>query len=485
MTQFPSFDHGRLDGVELVTSSLPGPLSAALVFRAGTAAASYRTHPVPHLLEHLVLGTLPRGPHELDGTTTLEDLSFQITGTPEQVREGLHGICEAVRRLPLDRLAHEARVVGIETEASGESLVGMHAVLRYGLRGAGLEGLRTVPADQITPEQLTDFARRHLVSGNAVLALTRPVPDGLRLDLPPGPRTPVVSEPRADVTLPALIGSEAPLTALSVETADDPAAALMARVLRERAETRLRHELGISYMVDMERILVTDDRVLRIVAADGRHDDAQRIAGEIIAALRALADHGPTVEELAEDARRFEETLRDPRSQRDLLWDQAHRLLNGHPVLSPQELLGRSRAATAGAVRDAAQEALGTALLTIPEEAEVDAGVLGMVDRTEEEWPRDPELDGTVHGRRLLSTAPRDLRVVIGEVGVSIRVLGTAASFPWDQVVGIEKSEGWLGIMRADGRSQGIALRCLRQGDALARAIEERAGHLLYEAADD
>ena len=485
MTQFPSFEHGQQDGVELLMSPLPGPLTAALTFRAGTAAASFRTHPVPHLLEHLVLSTLPRGPYELNGTTTVEDLSFHITGTPQQVRDALHGICEAVRRLPLDRLAHEARVIGVETDASGESLVGMHSVLRYGLRGAGLEGLRTVPADQITPEQLTDFARRHLVSGNVVLALTGPVPDGLHLDLPPGPRTSITTELRADVTLPALLRSEAPLTAINIETADEPAAALMARLLRERAEARLRHQLGISYSVDMERIMVTDDRVLRIVAADGRGDDAQQIAGEIISALRALADHGPAAEELAEDARRLEETLRDPRSHRDLLWDQAHRVLNGHPVLPPQELLDQSRAVTAGAVRDAAREALGTALLTVPEEADVDAELLGMVDRTEEEWPLDPEVAGTVHGRRLLSTAPRDLRVVIGEAGLSIRVLGTAASFPWDQVVGVEKSEGWLGIMRADGRSQSIAPRSLRQGDELARAVEERMCHVLYEAADD
>lgn len=484
MAHFASLRHGQLDGVELLTVDVPGPLTAALIFRAGTATATFRTQPVPHLLEHVVLGALPRRRHEVNGTTTAEDLTFEVTGTPQQVRETVHEICAAVRELPLERLAHEARVVDIEIEGSGESLLGAHAALRCGLHGAGLEGVRAVPAASITAEQVRDFAARRLVRGNAVLVLTGPVPEGLRLDLPEGPRTVIASPTRRDVQLPALIRTELPRTMLSLRTLESHVDALMVRLVRGRAETRLRHELGISYSVDMERLVLGDDAVLRMIVADGTAASAQQIAEHLIGVLRDLAHTGPTEEELAGDLQELDGALRDPRSHQDLLQYQAHQLLGGCAPLTGQALLEEIRSIPSAAVRDSARCAVETVLLTVPDEAEVAADRLRLPDRTEEEWSRDPEVDGTVYGRRLLTTAPRDLRVVLGEDGVSIRVLGTATTFHGDQVVGIEKTDGWLELIRLDGRSQFLAPGSLRRGAELVSALEDRWGPLFYLPAD-
>jgi hypothetical protein len=483
MTRFPSLRHGQLDDVDLLTLDVPGPLSAALIFRAGTATATFRTHPVPHLLEHLVLGALPRRRHQVNGTTTAEDLTFEVSGTPEQVRDTVHEICAAVRELPLERLAHEARVVDVEADGSGDSLLGAHAVLRCGLHGAGLEGVRAVPAAAITAQQVRDFAAQRLVRGNAVLVLTGPVPEGLHLDLPDGPRTVIASPHRADVHLPAMVRTEAPLTMLSLRTPDSPADALMARLARERAEARLRHELGISYSVDMERLVLGDGEVLRMIVADGAEASAQQIAEHLLGVLRDLAHTGPTEEERTGDLQDLDDALPDPRTHLDLLQFQAHQLLGGRPPLSGEAMLEEIRSITSEAIRESAQRALGTVLLTVPDEAEVEARAIRLTDRTDEEWARDPEVIGTVYGRRLLTTAPRDLRVVLGEDGLSIRVLGTATTFPGDQVVGIEKTDGWLELIRADGRSQSIAPASLRRGDELVRALEDRWGSLFYESA--
>lgn len=488
MTSFPSLQRGRLDEVDLLTLPLPGPLHASLIFRAGYSTAEFRTQPVPHLLEHLVLGALPRSPQRrqaMNGSTTAEDLTFEVTGSPELVRDTLHEICAAVRDLNLERLDHEARVVDVEVSGGSNSIIGLHGALRCGMRGAGLEGTEAVPASSLTAEHVADFAARHLVAGNAVLALTGPVPEGLHLDLPSGPRTVISSPRRADHQLPSLIGHEAPLTAMSIETDESTCAALMTRLLQERAENRLRHELGISYGVELERLQLGEDEVLRSIAADGSEEDTQRIAEGLVTVLRELAEHGPTPEELAEDLATLEETLQDPRTHQDLLLFHANRLLNGADPRSGEQMVEELRAVTAQQVRDMARRALDTLLVTVPGEAEVDASALGLPDRTFDTWPMDPELPGTVFARRLLTMAPRDLRVTIGEAGVSVRVAGIAASFPAGELVGIERSGDWLELIRADDRRQSILPRAHRRGAELLREIEERWGHLIYPAKED
>jgi hypothetical protein len=477
MNPHPVLHHDEIDGVRVLRLDTPGPLSASLVFRAGTATATFRTQPVPHLLEHLVISALPRTRHSVNGSTTAEDLSFDVSGTPAQVRETLHGICAAIRDLPLDRLAHDARVVDIEQDGSGHSLCGLHTGLRCGMDGAGLEGRRDVPAAQVTAEQVRDFAARRLVRGNAVLVLTGPVPEGLRLDLPDGPLTVLDSAVRTDVQLPALLRVDAPLTAMSVRTSASPAAALMARLLQERAEASLRHELGVVYSVESEVLLLGPDRVMRLIAADGAESAAQ-IAARLLDVLRELAE-GPTSQELAADLEDLETLLADPRTHEDLLFQQAHRLLSGLPVHSGEQLLEDVRTVTPGQVQECARRALGTVLVTVPAEAEVNAATLRIQDLTDDAWERDPEVAGTVHGRRLLSFAPHNLRVVHGEEGLTVRAHGCTATFPSDQVVGILRSGPWLEVLRRDGRSLAFRPRDVRRGKELESAILERWGSLL------
>lgn len=45
-----------LDGVTVLSLPAPGPLDASLVFAAGVAHSTFRTHNLPHLLEHMIAG---------------------------------------------------------------------------------------------------------------------------------------------------------------------------------------------------------------------------------------------------------------------------------------------------------------------------------------------------------------------------------------------------------------------------------------------
>lgn len=479
----------ELDGVAVLIHPAPGPLSATLIFRAGTSLATFRTHQVPHLLEHVVLGSLPRVRHHVNGTTSDDQLSFEVSGTPEQVRESLHGICAALADPPLDRLAHEARVVAAEADTAGTSYPGEHSVLRYGPVGAGLEGVDAVPPAETTPGQIVDFSRALLVRGNAVLALTGPIPEGLRLPIPDGPRAEIRTSPLAELPLPALLRREEDVVGLSFETPAGSAAVLLGALLRERIEATLRHDLGITYSVEASELRLGGDRVMQVIGTQASAANGVQVAREMLSALRDLARLGPEDGELAAQQSDLRAEIADERLAERILLAEAGRLLDGHEIRTPEEILAQDAAVTPADVRGVAQSALSTVLLLIPGEDDADVVKsvrdVGLPDRTDDLWEDEPEVSGETHRRRLLARAPLDLRVVVGDEGLSVRMHGRTATFLWTSILGVEVEDGTYEVLRGDGRSQLILPDDLRGGDAVVRAILEKVGHLAYRSFHD
>lgn len=479
----------ELDGVAVLIHPAPGPLSATLIFRAGTSLATFRTHQVPHLLEHVVLGSLPRVRHLVNGTTSDDHLSFEVSGTPEQVRETLHGICAALADPPLDRFAHEARVVTAEADTEGMSYAGEHSVLRYGPRGAGLAGVDAVPPSEVTPGQVLDFSRTLLVRDNAVLALTGPIPDGLRLQIPEGPRAEIRTTPLAGVSLPALLRRAEDMVGMSIETPAGAGAILLGAILRERIEETLRHGLGITYSVETCGMRLGGDRVMQVIGTQASAATGPRIAREMLSALRDLARHGPEAAELAAQQSDLRTAFSDERTAESLLLAEAWRLLDGHEIRTPEEILAQDAAVSPVDVRGVAQSALSTVLLLVPGEDDADVVKsvrdLGLPDRTDVLWEDEPEISGGTHRRRLLARAPLDLRVVVGDDGLSVRMHGRTATYRWDSILGVEVEDDTYEVLRDDGRSQLIVPSDLRGGDDVVSSILENVGHLAYRSMHD
>ncbi|MCW1804268.1 hypothetical protein [Brachybacterium squillarum] len=478
-----------VDGVPVLLHPAPGPLSASLRFHAGIAFADLRTHQVPHLLEHIVIGALPKVRHEVNGTTDDSTLSFEVVGTPDEVRDTLHEICAAIHDLPLGRLDHEAGVVGAEDAGADLSVPGDHATMRFGPNGAGLVGVETVPASETTAEQVETFAKRLLVRGNAVLALTGSLPDGLRLDLPEGPRAEIRTRRRRDLLLPALIRRDHDAVSMSFDGPAGPSAWMVTGLLMERLEESLRHQRGITYAIDNGHLELGEGRIMRVIGTGTTHRHATAIAQEMLDGLRDLADRGPSQEELAQQCEDLARTLRDERAAEDFLHAQADRLLAGEDPLTPEEMLAEAKAVSPESIRLTAREALRTTLLFVPDDegAEDDRrkAVLGIPDRSFEGNEDEGEAGGTTYSRRLLRRVPRDLRVVIGDEAVSQRYWGVSSRFAWEDIVGIEIEDGTYELFRWDGRSTVIDPRDLRRGDELVERILARAGHLTYRSASD
>lgn len=106
-----------VDGVPVLWQDAPAPLSACLVFGVGARHETFRTVGVTHLVEHLVMATLPKSHLDSNAHVDLGSTIFQATGRPEAVVEFISAVCAAIGDLPLSRLATEAGVL----EAEGAS----------------------------------------------------------------------------------------------------------------------------------------------------------------------------------------------------------------------------------------------------------------------------------------------------------------------------------------------------------------------------
>ena len=149
-------------GVPVVRRDAPGPFRAGLLFRAGLRYASFRTLPVPHLVEHLIMSELPRVPLAHNARVDDEVMVFHASGERSAVLDLIQQVARTVADPPLHRLAHEAKVVGLEEGLAVAPPMAGALLTRYGIHGVGLAGACGPAADQVTEAQVMEFTRRCL-----------------------------------------------------------------------------------------------------------------------------------------------------------------------------------------------------------------------------------------------------------------------------------------------------------------------------------
>lgn len=103
-----------VDGVPVVWTQGPAPLSATLVFGCGARDESFPTIGVTHMVEHLAMSTLPKAHHPRNASVGLDTTEFMAEGRPDQITAFLDGICRALTDLPLGRLDSERGVLEAE-----------------------------------------------------------------------------------------------------------------------------------------------------------------------------------------------------------------------------------------------------------------------------------------------------------------------------------------------------------------------------------
>jgi hypothetical protein len=161
----------------------------------------------------------------------------------------------------------------------------------------------------------------------------------------------------------------------------------------------------------------------------------------------------------------------------------AFRLLQGRPVLSAEEEADEVGSVTHDDVRHAAARALDTLLLAGSEPAA--QGIAGIPDRSDEEDPECPAVEGRTWKRKLVSTAPRDLRVVVGDEGITQTVHGHRHGGRWADVVGVAKGPDFRAVGFRDGTQVVLWPGSMGDGAGLCAEVDARAGALLFEVGED
>ncbi|MFC7488074.1 M16 family metallopeptidase [Knoellia sp. CPCC 206453] len=474
----------EVDGVPTFWEQGPEPFSATLIFFAGDRHETFRTRGVAHLVEHLVMSTLPRDHLDKNASVDVDAMRFYATGPRDEVVAFLHGVCRALTSLPLDRLERELKVLAAEDGRSCEPHLGWAHAVRSGPVGPGLLGELQREDRAPSAQHAIEFARTHCVAANAALVLSGPVPEDLHLDLPKGTRAADTAWRPSPFETPGLIAGQIPVVALSYLQPRLHEALTMTHILVQRIEDEARHNLGLTYEVSDDASGLTPDLGLVSISTDGAEEDSDEIVHVVWSALTDLAANGPGEEELAHEKAGFTAFLADPRATMAVLEVEAIRFLREGRVRTRAELRDAYDAVTADQVREWARAAMESAVVGVPELPKLP--LPGVVDRTDWEFPSRAPIAGQVFKRRLTAVVPpRDLAVHAGDEGITVTAAGTTIGGTWAEVVGVGRADGFRFLHFADGASGPLWAKHVKDGGRLLALIDEHTSGVAWETTVD
>jgi hypothetical protein len=310
----------EVDGVPVHWAPGQGRLRASLLFRAGMVDETLPTRGWLHLLEHLALHGRDSIRTPVNGHVSLLHTSFDVEGEPEDVVAYLRDVCRWVSAPDLSELEHERRVLRAESAGRGFGDVAAHLLWRYGARGPGLAGDDEFGLYTADEDRLREFAGRVFAQGNAVLALSGPLPAGLELPLPPGPRVPAPVAQPCDQPQQAGIAGRPNKFALSGTVDRSYAATALQRALERDLQRGLRHAWGVGYSAWSSYEMVDADHAIVTAGMDIVPEAVGVVVGEATAVVRRLRDRGPDPTELRDDLDQHIRRMNEEPAERWLWW---------------------------------------------------------------------------------------------------------------------------------------------------------------------
>lgn len=421
----------------------------ALVFGVGVRDETFATREVTHLVEHLVMGTLPKSNLQRNGMTTVDSTHFHATGRPAAVAAFIEGVCTGLRELSLARADAEIGVLQAEDCSGVGGFVESMFAQRYGLSGLGVAYPGGPGPQYLSDDTITAHARRWFVAENAVLVCHGELPEGLRLDLPRGPR-PVHDAVAAREQHGAAWGkSWAAGVGLMVTSTGpwDPALRVALDVVRERVQDVARTERGLSYSSGIVTQDVDRGRREIVLAVDAREGQEGAVATILWEQWRALCQAGPSPDELAHVVEGTQQELEDA-DEDDLLLgdliDAAVSELLGLVHTSNTDIQVAYAGVTVDMVRDAARAVWASALLQVPEWSEF-AGLPGLDRWRACGWSSDVPSGRTLRPSalvRVLPGAAKKRRFVLADDGVGhVDEDGDVHFVPWAALDSVYRQE--------------------------------------------
>ncbi|WP_460663145.1 peptidase M16 family protein [Kribbella swartbergensis] len=355
-----------IDGVRVLRhSGTQNHTDVTLTFAVGARDETLRTVGVAHALEHLAMGAVRRLPIEMNAEVDLMTTTFVASGSAARVGEFLEQLCRALAEPPVERLALEAGVLAAEDGHAAHPVVAQLLYVRYGAQGPGLAWLEGPGYDGLTPEHVTTFARTWFVPSNAVLQVTGPMPEGLRLGLPGGSAPTRVLPVGRSFDGPTVVGGGMPAAGVLLTVPPDDAvrlSTLTIDVLRHRVEEQCRHVGGHSYDVGADLVAGPGGSSDWVVYAEAREGSEEAVARAFVEALIDLTANGPTEAELAYQIARCQERLDADEPELRRAFGNTMGRMFGEPELEPvdrERLAGLQPAEIAAVLKDALPGAVG------------------------------------------------------------------------------------------------------------------------------
>ncbi|NUR52020.1 MAG: hypothetical protein HOV71_28170 [Hamadaea sp.] len=295
----------EIDGVTVVWHPAPGQLSATLTFGCGLRDEDVDRIGLTHLVQLLVTDAVGV---PVDSMASTIDSHFAVAGPPESVAQRLTAVCEALTKLPLDALDDVAtsadpgdRFLDLDIDDGTRDPWGSLLAHRLGPAGLGLVRWAPVAYQQFSKDEIRAHVARGFTAGNAVLALSGPPPDGLRLPLPSGPRTSVTPSALPAVTTPSWYADEVVAPGMALTATPGPEALAVVSLLDARVSSALRAH-GLDYWQTCWYSPVDANRVeigLSLHAVKGRRKaDSAYAAATLWRELRRLARGDLTADDL-------------------------------------------------------------------------------------------------------------------------------------------------------------------------------------------
>jgi zinc protease len=437
-----------VDGVPVLTSPVPGPMHAMLVFRVGPLDETLPTHGITHLVEHLALSPLMQGVEgrRVNGMVQPLRTRFTATGTVDEIVEFLGQVTQNLSDLNVGRIKDETKI--LSTEAANQRAGSVKSIWswRYGARGLGLIDYEELGFRWLEPEHVLRWAATWFTAGNAVLWLSGEVPDGLRLNLTPGPRQPLSEVAPLAFTTPAMYQVGDRWAVHSMLGPRSIALAAGTAILDTRLRERLRHERSLSYDVHATAQRIST-RLAEVTAfADSLAPAAGEVAETFAAVARTLAAEGPTPVELAAALSEMRRMQEHPERALGELERRALDELEGIEPKNLEQLDAEFQALTPQSIAAVFAEAFPTSLLGVP--TSVPMNMAGFTPIPASSGPRIKGIQVTA----MPGSGHADT-LEYSNAGLSLTLANrTTIAIPWPEVAaGLWWSDGRLSLISMDG----------------------------------
>jgi zinc protease len=461
------------DGVTVLWVDTPGPVTAELLFRGGTSDETAATSGHTHLVEHIALRTVHDPTRYHNGFVDYYSTGFQVTGTPAEVSASLATITSALSNLPIDSIEAEKSV--LKAESATRSAYGGNTLLtwRYGAVSHGLAGLDELGVPSATPDQLHALAARVFCRQNAVLWLSGPPPENLRLHLPDGTKLGAPARVPLEAPCPGwFLDDHAIGIGAGAVVSRSVAAPVFQYIAGVRLNDRLRMQQALSYSPGINYDPLDGDVAHMVFFADcdiTRQEELHVAFGEYFGALQSISEDEVSA---ALDHVRSTRTgaLAPPRDQRLVreAWSAARSLVLGTEYTPLEQLAAKTDLVTHDDVLLVAAEVAGSAMFALREGARL------------QEWMGQaipPCTQAMVTGRAVSSVdAPARLEQLIVS-GEGVTVLwpdGSHRTVRYSELVAARSfKDGCVDLVGADAVFLRVEPTLWRRGQSVCRAILE------------